>query len=206
MPKQRWIAGLWGPSMGPIPLYWVYLVLTLIAAPLLRRLPWAPLKTWQWILLGLGMSQVHILCPLIVILWFMAIGHRATYRHPKWWIFSLWQLCLVGLTGIALIALYFSIHAGLLWTPDMQISGNNSSDTNLIWYTDRIASAMPQATLLSFPLWVWRVLMLAWSLWLAASLVRWLPWTWRALSSGGLFDFGLSPKKTENPVDPKEED
>jgi hypothetical protein len=211
MPRERWIAGLSGPSMGPVPLYWVFIVLVLIAAPLLKKLPWAPLKTWQWVLLGLGMTQVHIICPLIVILWFMALGHRATYRHPNWLVFSLWQLCLVGLTAIALIALYFSIHSGLLWTPDMQVSGNNSNDQSLIWYTDRIASSMPQATIVSFPMWVWRVLMLAWSLWLAASLVRWLPWAWKSFSTNGIFDvhttfskhgiFGVKPRKEVKPSD-----
>jgi hypothetical protein len=205
MPQERWLAGLSGPAMGPVPLYWVFIVLVLMAAPLLKKLPWAPLKTWQWVLLGLGMTQVHIICPLIVIFWFMALGHRETYRHPNWLVFSVWQICLVGLTGATLLALYFSIHSGLLWTPDMQVSGNNSSDYKLIWYTDRIASAMPQATIISFPMWIWRVLMLTWSLWLAASLVKWLPWAWRCFSTNGIFEanptlskhgiFGIQPKK-----------
>ena len=205
MPQERWIAGLSGPAMGPVPLYWVFIVMVLIAAPLLKKLPWAPLKTWQWVLLGLGMTQVHIICPLIVIFWFMALGHRETYRHPNWLVFSVWQLCLVGLTGATLLALYFSIHSGLLWSPDMQVSGNDSSDYKLIWYTDRIASAMPQATIISFPMWIWRVLMLTWSLWLAASLVRWLPWGWKCFSANGIFELnpslskhgilGIEPKK-----------
>jgi hypothetical protein len=198
MPSERWIAGLSGPSMGPVPLYWVFIVLVLIAAPLLNKLPWAPLKTWQWVLLGLGMTQVHIICPLIVIFWFMAMGHRETYRHPNWLFFSLWQLCLVTLTGATLLALYFSIHSGLLWTPDMQVSGNDSTDYNLIWYTDRIASAMPQATIISFPMWVWRVLMLSWSLWLAASLVKWLPWAWKCFSTNGIFE--MNPTFSEHGV------
>ena len=37
------------------------------------------------------------------------------------------------------------------------------------------------------PLWVYRLVMLSWSLWLALSLVRWIPWAWASFSSGSLW-------------------
>jgi hypothetical protein len=40
---------------------------------------------------------------------------------------------------------------------------------------------------LSLPLWVWRLLMLLWALWLASRLLRWLPWCWGRLNLGPLF-------------------
>ncbi len=45
---------------------------------------------------------------------------------------------------------------------------------------------LPQPEVLSAPLWVYRVLMLLWSLWLAVSLLRWWRWGWDCLSEGGL--------------------
>jgi hypothetical protein len=31
----------------------------------------------------------------------------------------------------------------------------------------------------------YRLLMLGWALWLAASIMRWVPWAWTAFSAGG---------------------
>ncbi|HHO52215.1 MAG TPA: hypothetical protein ENK18_15400 [Deltaproteobacteria bacterium] len=180
---QRWIVALFGPRWGPTPLFWTYILLVLLLAPLLARLPFAPLTTLQWALLGLGMTQVPVLAPICVALWFMSLGWRKQHAVAAPWRFNLIQIGLVGLSLVALGCLYASIHAGLLFQPDMQVSGNGSSDHRLIWFVDRTTGAMPRPALLSLPMWVWRVLMLIWSLWLAASLVRWLPWAWRAWST-----------------------
>ncbi|HKC11183.1 MAG TPA: hypothetical protein VKI41_03900, partial [Vicinamibacteria bacterium] len=74
---------------------------------------------------------------------------------------------------------------GLLLRPDMQVAGAGSTNTVLNWYTDRIDHATPSAGVLSLPLWTYRGLMLAWALWLAASLLRWGAWAWRAMAAGG---------------------
>jgi hypothetical protein len=80
--------------------------------------------------------------------------------------------------------------------PDMQVAGAGSSNTLLNYYVDRIDGVMPQPVVFSLPLWTWRVIMLLWSLWLAASLVRWLQKGWTALGNGGWYRPipGLSPK------------
>jgi hypothetical protein len=39
----------------------------------------------------------------------------------------------------------------------------------------------------SLPLWAYRTAMLAWSLWLAFRLLRWLRWCWDRYASGGLW-------------------
>jgi hypothetical protein len=38
---------------------------------------------------------------------------------------------------------------------------------------------------LSAPVWLYRALMLAWALWLATSLLKWVAWAWRCFSEGG---------------------
>ena len=45
----------------------------------------------------------------------------------------------------------------------------------------------PGGGVLSLPLWVYRVGMLVWALWLAASLVRAIGWGWRAFGVGGFW-------------------
>ncbi len=184
--RERWLVALSGPRWGPTPLFWTYVVIVLLVAPLLARLPYAPLKLWQWALLGLGMTQVPVFAPIVVAAWFVALGWKAQREPTSWWAHDLAQLGLVVWTLAALGMLYASIHAGLLVQPDMQVAGGGSHDAQLVWFVDRIDGAMPRPTVVSFPMWVWRVLMLLWSLWLAASLVRWLPWAWRAFAHGGL--------------------
>lgn len=184
---ERWIAVLWGPRWGPVPLMWTYVIIVLILAPLLGRMPWSPLATWQWGLLGLGMTQVPVFAPLLVACWLLALGWRGARPITEPWSFNGVQLGLALLTLLALIALYASIHAGLLWQPDLQVSGGGSSARHLVWFQDRSAGPMPRPTLVTFPMWTWRVGMLFWSLWLAASLVSWLPMGFRAWTTDGWY-------------------
>jgi hypothetical protein len=83
--------------------------------------------------------------------------------------------------------LFFAIQQGLLGQPEMQIAGNGSHAGYLRWYQDRAAARLPQPWLLSVPLFVYRLAMLAWALWLALSLVRWLRWAWACFSEGELW-------------------
>ena len=83
--------------------------------------------------------------------------------------------------------LYVAIHQGLLFRPDMQVAGGGSTDTVLRWYADRVTGDTPAAGVLSLPLWLYRVAMLLWALWLAASLVRGVGPAWRAFTEGGLW-------------------
>ncbi len=67
----------------------------------------------------------------------------------------------------------------------MQIGGNGSSGYDLRWFEDRAGAVPSDAWVLSVPLTVYRLLMLAWALWIAFALLRWLRWSWDAFSSGG---------------------
>ena len=55
----------------------------------------------------------------------------------------------------------------------------------LHWTFDRVAGAVPLCRAYSAPLLVFRGLMLAWALWLAWSLLRWLRWGFDSLTMGG---------------------
>ncbi|MEE2751166.1 MAG: hypothetical protein VX519_07035 [Myxococcota bacterium] len=193
---ERVILAVRGPGWGPVPLFWTYLLVLLLAAPLLARLPWVPLKTWQWLLLGMGMTQVPFICPLLVAVWFIVVGYRSEHAPKIGWVFNLSQLTIIGTTLIALGCLYASIHSGLLLQPDTQIRGNGSSAQELLWFADRIEGALPTPAVLSIPTWSWRVVMLLWALWLAASVLRWLPWTWKAFRKDGWFRPYVAPKKS----------
>jgi len=37
------------------------------------------------------------------------------------------------------------------------------------------------------PMWIYKVLILAWALWLSFALLRWLPWAWREFVADGLW-------------------
>jgi hypothetical protein len=80
-----------------------------------------------------------------------------------------------------------AVAEGLLGQPAMQISGNGSIATHLVWYQDRSADTLPQPWVISVPLWVYRILMLAWALWLANSLLNWLRWGWGCFTADGLW-------------------
>jgi cytoskeletal protein RodZ len=69
----------------------------------------------------------------------------------------------------------------------MQIAGNGSSSELLRWYQDRIGTELPRPWILTVPLLVYRIAMLAWALWLAQAMVGWLRWGWRCFSEGELW-------------------
>jgi hypothetical protein len=91
------------------------------------------------------------------------------------------------LTIAAGVSLCFAVSQGLLGTPDMQVAGSGSSHNHLMWYQDRAHSTLPTPWIISVPILVYRLLMLAWALWLAYSLLGWARWAWQSFSSFGLW-------------------
>src|SRR5262249_48036563 len=83
--------------------------------------------------------------------------------------------------------LFVSIERGLLGLPEMQISGNGSTAQALRWYHDRAGSHLPATWVISVPLAVYRLAMLAWALWISWALLAWLRWGFGAFSAGGLW-------------------
>jgi len=185
---NRWILWTGGPRVGPAVLFWSYLVVILLAALALGRIPWTPLKTFHWMLLGLGLTQAPPLAAIVVAGWILALGARSRLSpSTPWPAFNLTQIALAAWTLASLAGLYLSIQKGLLGIPDMQIAGNGSTASQLHWMQDRIGPTMPRPRVLFLPLYVYRILMLLWALWLAQALLRWLRWGWSCFSEGGLW-------------------
>ena len=184
---DRWILFVFGPRVGPAVLFWSLLLVLLFVAASLGRIRWTPLRWWHWTLLAIGLSQVPIVLGALFAGWLIALGWRKERPElpPVW--FDVRQIVLVGWTVIALVLLGVSIHQGLLGTPEMQLRGNGSSYSMLRWFQDRSGTTLPTASLISVPILVYRIAMLAWALWVALALVRWLRWGWTAFSEGGLW-------------------
>ena len=202
LPPSRWLLFTWGPTWGPAVLFWPYLVFLLAVSFGLGRLPASPLTSAQWILLGLGLSQIPALGALVVAGFVFALARRGARPARGAAAFDLAQIGLAAWALVSLVLLYVAIHRGLLFPPDMQVAGNGSSDTALVWYADRVSGRTPSAGVLSLPLWVYRVAMLAWALWLAASLVRAIGWGWRAFGEGGLWRALPRPRRRPTPGEP----
>ncbi len=188
VPESRWILAVGGPSLGPAVLFWSTLVVIVIAAMLLARTTLAPLGAVQWFLLGIGLSQVDVAAAIVVVGWFLALGWRRRDPAARAFAFDARQIALAIWTAVMLVVLFVAIRQGLLGWPDMQIAGNGSSEGHLRWYADRATAEPPRAWVVSAPLMVYRLAMLAWALWAAVAVVRhWLPWGWESFGEGGLW-------------------
>jgi hypothetical protein len=186
LPRDRWLLGTLGPRLGPAVLYWSEIIVLILAAIILGRTSLAPLKTRHWLLLGLGFSLFAWQALAIVVVWLLASGAREKWNcETSWWQFNLVQSLFAGLTVIALLTIASQLPDGLLGLPDMHVTGNGSNGNSLQWFADQSASALPVASAFSVPLWVYKVFILGWSLWLSFALLRWLPWVWRCFASQG---------------------
>lgn len=85
------------------------------------------------------------------------------------------------LSCVAAIGLLMAIPYGLLATPNMRIAGAGQYFGSLSWFNDQSAAQLPSAWVFSVSLWWYKAAMLAWALWLAFALTRWLPFAWRTI-------------------------
>jgi hypothetical protein len=187
VPPSRWVLVTGGPRLGPAVLFWSLLAVILVTAWALGRMRWTPLRTRDWVLLGIGLSQVPLVAAAFVAGWLLVLGLRRErgpeVRRPL--TFDLLQILLAVWTAVALGILFWGIQQGLLGTPEMQIAGNGSYAAQLRWYADRVGEVLPTPWVLSVPLLFYRLAMLAWALWLALALLRWLRWGWESFTAGG---------------------
>jgi hypothetical protein len=189
VPDNRWLLFCGGPRLGPSVLFWSLLLGLLAVALALGRVSWAPARTWQWMLLAIGLSQVPIALGATVVLWLLLLGWRArtpTLGQHRFW-FNARQIVIAVWTLVALVVLVIAVHEGLLGDPEMQLRGNGSHAQALRWFEDRSGPVPESPWFLSVPITVYRIAMLAWALWLAYSTLRWLRWGWGALGQGGLW-------------------
>lgn len=186
--EDRWVLWASGPRRGPAVRFWGILITSLLAAVALGRIPGSPLRTVQWMLLGIGLTQVPLLAAFTVIGWFFVFRWRGQPRFQTlpWFAYNGAQALLVGLTAATVGILLFAVSAGLLGNPKMFILGNGSTSTLLRWFQARSeGSALPVCDCVSVSIWWYRFAMLLWALWLAVSVLGWLGTAWRSFASGG---------------------
>jgi hypothetical protein len=188
VPENRWVLWTHGPLRGPAVRFWSILIFALLVAWTLARLSISPLRAHEWMLLVIGLTQVPLPAAIVVVAWFFLLAWRGSeaFLRLKNREFNVLQVLLIGTTAVALSILVFVVAEGLLGRPEMFIVGNGSNQTHLRWYQPRTDSLLPTPGCVSVSIWWYRFLMLAWALWLAASLIRWLRWGWGNFSKGGL--------------------
>ncbi len=202
VPSDRWVLWAHGPRRGPAVRFWGILVCSLLAAIALGRVGRSPIHTIEWMLLVIGLTQVPLPAALAVVGWLFFLGWRGTpdFPHKAGVYFNVLQVALIALTVAALGVLLFAVGEGLLGNPEMFIIGNGSTTAALRWFQPRSENLLPRPGLVSISIWWYRFFMLAWALWLAASLIRWLRTGWQNFSTGGFFHRNPKPAPAPPPL------
>jgi hypothetical protein len=196
LPQNRWLLWSSGPRLGPAILFWGVLLVLIPCAFALSRFKTLPLGFAAWLLLLIGLSQSSVVSGALVAGWFGALVVRKTKPAEERFRFNGLQVLLGVYTLLVLSLLFDAVSHGLLGLPSMQVSGNGSTADVLHWYQDRSPALLPQPSIISVPLWIYRLLMLAWSLWLAWSLLHWLRWFWQCFSTGALWKANVKESKS----------
>jgi len=206
LPDDRWVLMTQGPQSGPAVLYWGELLVLLLVAYGLSKVGWTPLKLRDWLLLGMGFSTLSYtwIAFAIVVAWLFALAWRERHgaRIVHKYRFDSMQIILVWLTLAAAICLVGSLRDGLLGTPDMHVVNPIADDGSLRWFADQSRDALPQAGVISVPMWLYRTAMLAWAFWLAIAVTHWLRWGLRAWMDGGYWRPLRKPKADKLPPEP----
>lgn len=188
MPRDRWTLFVGGPAMGPALLFWGVALVIIAISLVLGRSQWSFLKPYEWMLLGLGIATTFIPLLLLIAGWFFAMFWRQRWAEGGTQLSHKKQLAIqwaLGLLTLAmLVSLLASVASSLVFgSPDMQITGNGSNAYWLNWYQDRTDGLIPSGWVISLPMGAYRLAMLAWSLWLAFALIRWLRWGWQCFTT-----------------------
>jgi hypothetical protein len=187
VPEDRWVLSVGGPRLGPAVLFWSVLVVLVLVGAFLGRSTLTPLRPLHWSLLGIGLSQTSVPAAAVVAGCLFALGWRRVRPPTRAWAHDLAQLALATWVVVAVVVLFKGIEQGLLNQPDMRIAGNASTGGSLRWFADRTPGELPQPWIVSVPLLAYRLVMLAWSLWLSLALLRWARWAWACFASGGVW-------------------
>jgi hypothetical protein len=183
---SRWIIWAKGPVLGPAVVYWGELLVFILLALLLSKVNFSPLKTWQWLLLGFGLSLNNWHALILIALWFAALtGSRYRGNIKQSVVFNLTQLGLYFLSAVTLLTIITTIPDSLLSNPDMGIQGNRSYGNELVWFSDKSMGTLPAISVLSVPTLIYKGLMLLWVMWLSFSLLNWIKWAWPLLGADG---------------------
>jgi len=188
LPQNRWILWTHGTLLAPAVLLWGVIFALLIFAIILGRVEGTPLRSRDWLLLGIGVSSSSFMIMLPIVIWIFTLRFREKQGDKLvGWRRNIIQVLLVILTIISISTIIGAVSVGLLGNPDMMIAGNGSYGNFLNWYSDRIFGVLPEPTVISVSIWYYRLLMLLWSIWVAFALIRWLKWAWGVFSQGDIW-------------------
>ena len=200
LPSERWLLLAGGPAWGSVILFWGYLGVIAVVSFMLTRVRGNPLKPWQWLLLGLGLTQVSVFGALGVAGWFFLTSFRSKHELRSPWLHNGFQLLFVVATLAVAAIVVTAAYCGLVLPPDMMVLGG--SEQHLSWYVDRAGPMTPTAWIVSAPMFVFRGLMIAWSLWAAWSFTRWMRSAYAAFTTGRI----LMPLRRTRPFDARSRD
>ena len=183
--ENRWILWLAGSSFGSTVAFWSILVGVILAAVCVSKIPSIALSTRDSVILAAGATVVDLKVLVFVAIWFFAIWIKSRVKEEisQPWLYRLGQLVLTGITLLVLYVLVKTVVAALTNDPNMYIVGTYYSSTWFTWFSDEISREIPSAWVLSVPLWVYFVLILAWVMWLVFSLLQWLKAWWETLNT-----------------------
>ncbi len=197
---------LWtgGGANGPIVWLWAWFGALAMLALVLGRAPGAPLKSWKWLVLGLGFGAGFL--PMIaawflLIAWRPALVRRVNSDHG----YNALQFGFMLLTA-AVVLVTLATGKALLTSPVWTHVENWSADDGLLrWYADRVEDATPGGWIVSVPASLWRALWVLWALWVAWQSIGWGQWAWRAIAEGGWLRSSPPPVEDLDAVDGTDE-
>lgn len=210
LPGDRWLLGAWGPGWGPAVMYWAELLVLLVVAIGLARLPLSlGLRSALLLALGLSTQSGVVVWLVLLVAWLAIISWREKIRveNVDRTVFNLAQLLMVALTVLVILSVGTTITRGLLGaTADMSVLAPRTGG-EMTWWVDQVkGGAIDSPTLVSAPKWLYQLLLFAWTLWFAY-------WGWgqvkRALAAwmrGGYWkDMGSPTHEVNQPRNPDPE-
>lgn len=184
IPENRWLLFLGGPYQGPVTMYWLIAVVMILVGFMLTRLNRTPFSIADALILGLGAAITNVWVVGVVLVWMIGLWWRGqnNIQFDRKLVYRIQQIIsvVVGLAAIAL--LITALVDALVSNPDMHIAGMSSTPTHLKWFSDEADLVLPTAWIITLPGWVYFVLILFWSLWLALALFKWTKTSWEVLN------------------------
>lgn len=172
---DRWILWTGGISWGPCVVFWSKLILIILLCLALAKIGVLPASPIGAVLVGSGLATLPLILMVVPLAWLASLSllPKLEGRYggiPRWF-------RMVGFIGVSIVAIslwYSVVQTGLMFQPPMLIAGNGSTSSALKWYVDHVDGQLPNPWVVSVPLWIWRLVALAWSTWLVTALFGWL--------------------------------
>lgn len=176
IPKDRFVLALGGEGYGPALLYWIWFVGAIVLAIVLGKMANTPLKTTQWLILlaGLSLLTPHLGLWVVVALVLCSLYPKFIHTIPqklKYFAQALLAIILIAAVGILIYAMIQGLHNA----PNMQLipsALNSNLSADFVWLQDISTKTWPRAWVISLPMWVYRGLMLLWSLWVVITVLQ----------------------------------